>query len=123
MLIKEWNFTNEIVRSVDDDVFYCDKLNRMVDLGWDEYISMVHDWVRVLNTINGELHKNGITTEIIEMNNKTFELIKLVDNTYYKNNRLGSYLIRINEGVKNNTIQLISNNNVIGKILIKSKQK
>ena len=32
-------------------------------------------------------------------------------------------LIRINEGVKNNTIQLISNNNVIGKILIKSKQK
>lgn len=124
MLIKEWNFTDEIVRSIEDDVFYCDKLNRMVDLGWDEYFSVVHDWVRVLNIVNGELHKNGITTEIIEMNNKTFELIELVDNTYYKNNRLGSYLIRINEGVKNNTIQLISNNNnVIGKILIKSKQK
>lgn len=123
MLIKEWNFTDEIVRSIEDDVFYCDKLNRMVDLCWDEYFSMVHDWVRVLNIVNGELHKNGITTEIIEMNNKTFELIELVDNTYYKNNRLGSYLIRINEGVKNNTIQLISNNNVIGKILIKSKQK
>lgn len=123
MLIKEWNFTDEIVRSIEHDLFYCDILNKMVDLGWDENISMVHDWVRVLNTITSELHKDGITTEIIEMKNKTFELIELVNNEYYKNDRLGSYLIRINEDVKNNTIQLISNNNVIGKILIKSKQK
>jgi hypothetical protein len=123
MLIKEWNFTDEIVRSIEEDVFYCDKLNRMVDLGWDEYISMVHDWVRVLNIVNGELHKNGITTEIIEMNDKTFELIRLEDNKYYKNGRLGSYLISINEDVKNKTIQLTSNNNVVSKILIKTKQK
>jgi len=123
MLIKEWNFTDEIVRSIEEDVFYCDKLNRIVDLGWDEYVSMVHDWVRVLNIVNGELHKKGITTEIIEMNDKTFELIRLEDNKYYKNDRLGSYLISINEDVKNKTIQLTSNNNVVSKILIKTKQK
>jgi hypothetical protein len=123
MLIKEWNFTDEIVRNIEEDVFYCDKLNRMVDLGWDEYVSIVHDWIRVLNIVNGELHKNGITTEIIEMNDKTFELIRLEHNEYYKNDRLGSYLISINEDVKNKTIQLTSNNNVVSKILIKTKQK
>jgi hypothetical protein len=77
----------------------------------------------VLNIVNGELHKNGITTEIIEMNDKTFELIRLEHNEYYKNDRLGSYLISINEDVKNKTIQLTSNNNVVSKILIKTKQK
>lgn len=123
MLIKEWNFTDEMVISVDDDMFFCDKLNRMVDLGWNEYISLAHDWIRVLNVINGELHKNGITTEIIEMNNKTFNSIQLVDNEYYNNDRLGSYLIEISECVKDNIIQLTSNNNIVGKILIKPKQK
>jgi hypothetical protein len=123
MLIKDWNFIDEVVRSVDDDVFYCDTLNRMVDLGWDEYISMVHDWIRVLNIINGELYKNGIIVEVIQMNSKTFNLIQLDNNEYYKDKKLGSYLIEVSEDLKNNIIQLISNKNIVGKILIKSKQK
>jgi hypothetical protein len=123
MLIKEWNFTEDVVRSIEDDVFYCDISHRMVDLGWDEYISMVHDWIRVLNIINGELYKNGITTEILKMNTKTFNLIRLDDNEYYKEKKLGSYYIEVSEDLKNNIIQLISNKNIVGKILIKSKQK
>jgi hypothetical protein len=123
MLIKEWNFTDDVVRSIEDDVFYCDISHRMVDLGWDEYISMVHDWIRVLNIINGELYKNGITTEILKMNTKTFNLIRLDDNEYYKEKKLGSYYIEVSEDLKNNIIQLISNKNIVGKILIKSKQK
>jgi len=119
MLIKEWNFTDEVVRSIEHDVFYCDILHRMVDLGWDEYISMVHDWIRVLNIINGELYRNGITTEILQMNTKTFNLIRLDDNEYYKEKKLGSYSIEVSEDLKNNIIQLISNKNIVGKILIK----
>jgi hypothetical protein len=121
MLIKKWNFTDEIAISVDDDMFFCGELNRMVNLGWNEYISLSHDWIKVLNVINGELYKNGITTEIIEMNIKTFNSIQLVDNEYYKNDRLGSYLIEISEYVKDSIIQLTSNNNIVGKILIKQK--
>lgn len=121
IITEEFNYTNEFHESVEYDKFYCFLLNRIVDLGWKETVPDAHRWISVLNRINGNLFSNhNIITKCIQMNLHTFDSIYLESYVYYRNNKIGSYSVEVNETIEDNLIQLKSDKDIVGQIIIKN---
>jgi len=119
MIIDEWKYENKLVRCVDDDKFYCNLLNRWVDLGWDYVDSTVHNWISSLNVISAKIfHQTGKSPREIRINKNTFDLIELENNYYFKNGKLNHYVISIIDNIKDNEIQLFVSDKIQGKINI-----
>lgn len=121
MITETWTYTNKIVRFVDYDKFYCDKLHRVVDLGWDEHHSLVHTWVSTLNKVNGKLYEQEkiVSSYIaVKMSQATFNLLEIHLNPLYQEGMLGPLKLKIVKGLTNNLISLVFKKKKVGEIII-----
>lgn len=121
MITENYKYESGTRRSVEYDKFHCHKLGRIVDLGFDERIPKVHDWISSLNKVNAKIYTSTQkVTEKIQLNQNTFDLLFIAGhpNYNYDNNKIGVYSIEIVKDINNNLINFISDNSVKGQINI-----
>lgn len=79
----------------------------------------VHTWVCSLNSLAFKIYKKlGKCPNKIKMNLSTFELLAMGAHDYYRENKLGHYLVEISERIKNDTVFVYQDFKCKGKLEI-----